>query len=55
MNKRIIKTIKRAELDEEQRKVDIENRRIERLPYWMSPLADYLPEDDQGWDECEED
>lgn len=38
---RLKKAQDRALKDEEQRQADVENRRIERLPYWMSPLTDY--------------
>lgn len=46
---RLYKATQRALKDEEQRKADIENMRIDRLPYWMSPLADYDPLDAGNW------
>lgn len=42
---RLVKAIKRTEVDEQARERWQEDLKIDRLPYWLHPEADYLPED----------
>lgn len=41
----LIKGFKRSESDEQARERFAEDIKIDRLPYWLHPEADYLPED----------
>jgi len=42
---RLVKSIRRVEADELARQRFAENLKIDSLPYWLHPEADYLPDD----------
>lgn len=44
-SERLVKSIKRVENDELARERFNEDIKIDRLPYWLHPEADYLPDD----------